>query len=735
MSPSASFVARVRRTGTGFPARIAVCCALAGLIAPSAQAQDAANQAPAPTQGGNGTIRFRLPSVTVTAQKEPEDVQEVPVSVTAVTSETLEADGIQSVSEAAQFAPNTFFNEFSARKLSNARFRGIGSSPNNPGVTTYLDGVPQLNANSSSTELIDVGQIEFVRGPQGALFGRNTLGGLVNITSARPSFKNWSGRLNAPFGNFGEGGFQGSASGPLIADKLALGVGIGFSRRDGFTRNSVTGNDLDSRSALFTKLQALWTPAQNWTIRGILSAERARDGDYALNDLASLRANGFVAARDYEGFTNRDIIAPTLLVNREGRKLDFSSTTGFVRWKTDDSTDLDYTPAPLIRRANDERDHQFTQEFRVSSARTAALSLARDVTLTWQAGLFIFTQNYSQDAVNSFAPSVLSSAVTFPVDQHSPQSELDDHGLGVYGQGTFTFRRGLRVSVGVRGDHETKNASLNTFFSPPIFPPAVVKTDAGFGDVSPQFVVSYPLKPGKSVYATAARGFKAGGFNAASPPGSEAYGQEHSWNYEGGVKTSWLDQRLAVNGAIFYINWQDLQVNVPNPFVPAQFFIGNAGSATSKGVEVEITARPLSALDLFGGFGYTNARFGQGSTSGGVDVSGNRISNSPQYTANVGAQYSRAVMPGATMQLRAELASYGNYQYDDANTVGQSAYALVNFRGGVHFTRYFVEGWVRNAFNTFYIVTAFAYPGLAPSGFVGESAAPRTFGVRAGVTF
>ena len=107
----------------------------------------------------------------------------MPISVTAVTRGTIEGAGVQQVSDAAIFAPNTYFTEFTARKLSNARFRGIGSSPNNPGITTYIDGVPQLNANSSSIELLDVDQIEFVRGPQSALFGRNTLGGLVNITS------------------------------------------------------------------------------------------------------------------------------------------------------------------------------------------------------------------------------------------------------------------------------------------------------------------------------------------------------------------------------------------------------------------------------------------------------------------------------------------------------------------------------------------------------------------------
>src|SRR5687767_13803018 len=141
-----------------------------------------------------------LPTVVVTAEKEPADVKDVPASVTAVTAATIADAGLRSVTDAAIFAPNTVFTEFTARKVSNARFRGIGSSPGNPAITTYLDGVPQLNSNSSNIELLDVGQIEFVRGPQSPLFGRNTLGGIVNVTTARPSLSEWSGSAIVPFG-------------------------------------------------------------------------------------------------------------------------------------------------------------------------------------------------------------------------------------------------------------------------------------------------------------------------------------------------------------------------------------------------------------------------------------------------------------------------------------------------------------------------------------------------------
>jgi iron complex outermembrane receptor protein len=679
------------------------------------------------------TLRLRLPVVTVTAEKVPEDAQKTAASLTVVSKDTLESSVPRSVSDAADFAPNTWFNEFSARKLSNPRFRGIGSSPNNPGVLTLFDGVPQLNANSSSIELADIQQIEFVRGPQSPLYGRNSIGGLVNITSVRPSLEAWTGSASAPIGNFSGIETRGTVSGPVSRNRVGIGLAFGYTSRDGFTRNDITGNDLDSRSAFFTKSQVLFTPGGAWEARAILTTERARDGDYALNDLAALRANPFRTSRDYEGFTHRDVIAPTILLRRAGRTIDFSSTTGFVSWETNDSTDLDYTPLPLVIRDNNETDLQFTQEVRVSSATDAAIRLSSNATLAWQAGLFLFTQAYTQDAVNRFAPFVLDRFINFPVVQHSPQSELDDAGVGGYGRATFMFNETLEAAIGLRADYENKKGVLNTFFVPAFVPGAAVDVEDSFSDVSPQFTVAYHFPTKQMLYVTAARGFKAGGFNAAALPGSEAYGAEHSWNYEGGVKTLLADDRVSVNASVFYIQWDDLQINVPNPFVPAQYYIANAGSATSKGVEVELITKLFDGCDFFTGVGYTNARFGDDGVSSGRVVAGNRISNTPQYTADFGGQYSVAVSSRATAYARAEVVFRGDYLYDDTNTQGQEAYTISNFRGGVRGRRLFSEAWVRNAFDTHYIPVAFPYE--SASGFLAEMGAPRTFGIRMGVTF
>ncbi len=707
--------------------RRALPTVLVTFLAPVAALAQGTTQPPA------GPV-FTLPTITVTAQKEPADPRQLPVSVTAVPRDVIESTAMTAVSEAAAFAPNVHFSELSARKVSNIFVRGIGSSPANPGITTYIDGVPQLNSISSSVELLDTERIEFVRGAQSALFGRNALGGVLNVVSGRPSLGEWTGRITAPFGSAALRDVRGTVSGP-VSGQVAVGFAGGLSARDGFTVNDVTGHDLDSRSSSFGRFQLLWVPAPEWEARVIAGGERARDGDYALNDLGELRRNPYHASRDVEGWTHRDIWSATVNVRREGRRLAFSSSTGILGWKTNDRTDLDYSALPLVTRDNAEDDRQFTQEVRLSSAATAPVRLSDRIRLRWQAGALFFTQEYEQDAVNTFSPFVLSPFVPIAVRQHSPQSVLEDWGVGVYGQGTLMVADALDLTVGARADREHKSATLDTFYEPQIAPPVQIDAVDTFDNISPQFAAAYRFRPETMAYGSVGRGFKAGGFNPASPAGSETYGEEYTWNIEGGVKTAWAGGRVSIDAAVFHIDWDALQMNLPNPQVPAQFYIANLGGARSTGVEVELHARPHASVGLYSTFGLTHARFGEGSAAGGVDVEGNELPNAPGYTFSVGTEVSRPIGASARFYGRADVALYGSYFYDEANREGQDTYSLVNARVGIGLGRLSVEAWVRNAFDTSYIPVAFAFGALAPSGFLGEMGPPRTFGISAGVTF
>lgn len=681
-------------------------------------------------------------TIIVTAQKEPEPAISLPFSITAATDDMIRSANIQAVKQAAFYAPNVFINEFTSRAVSNPFFRGIGGSPTNPGVSTLIDGVPQLNSYSSNIEMIDVAQIEFVRRPEGTLYGRNTAGGLINITS-RSQSEVWTAQAQGTFGNYSLRDLRGSISSPLLKDRFSINLAGGYSARDGYTQNDLTLHNLDSRDAGFGKAQVFFKFSDRWKMRFIVAGERDRDGDYALGDLGYIRANPHRVNRDFEGFTNRSVKSTTLQITYQGSAMDFTSITGGVWWRDHSFTDLDYQEATLANyglfavRDNVDHQYQFTQEFRFASGRDKSIVLGDAMNLSWQAGVFVFRQNFQQEAANDIS----SIFGFFPPSSSRSFADLDDWGVGVYGQARFTAWQKLDITAGLRFDHENKDASLGVSRD----------SSAGLSDrfskVSPQFSVAYRFTPNQMAYVSVSRGYKAGGFNppptgVPAPVGTESYEAEHTWNYELGHKKRWLQDRLETNVALFYIDWKSLQLNQQIPFSGGQYYIDNAGGAFSRGVEAETRFRPSSWWDLFAMVGYTHARFLRGSRAYNAnlglneEVAGNTLPFAPTFNANVGTQIFWA--PGGSVRLyfRVQIPMVGEFQYDASNAMSQTDYELANFRGGVRGKHWFAEGWVDNAFDAHYVPIAIPYAQLgAPSGYIGESGAPMTYGARAGINF
>jgi iron complex outermembrane receptor protein len=673
-------------------------------------------------------------TVTVIGQKELDQISNLPLSGTALLGRLLPDAGIQIPSDGARFSPNTQFTEFTARKLSNARIRGLGASPANPGVTTYVDGVPMLNANTSSFDFLDVEEMQVIRGPQSTLYGRNAIGGVINIISATPSLTDWSGQASVPLGSNSLFETRANLNGPLVKDKLAAGFALAYSRRNGFTEDIVSETDVDYREGFGFKGQVLWTPNASFSTKLILSGERARDGDYALSDLALVEQFPFEVTRDYLGRTERDMFLTAMLSRYDTGRFSITNAFGFLDWKTFDTTDLDYTFLPLATRDNLEDAAQITDEVRILSPAGKPLNLGGNIGLRWQAGALFFKNDYNQNAVTTTAPFVLDPSIGFSVSSISPDAQLDDVGVGIYGQGTFAFGSRFEASVGARFDYERRDAHILTAFSPMIAPDIVVDQSRTFSDVSPQFAAGWRVNDTFMVYGAWSRAFKAGGFNPISIPGNESFDEEHASNIEGGVKYKSNNDRYSASAAVFSIDWDDLQLNVPILFSPGAFYIDNAGSATSRGVEFEGSFRPNTSWSFYSALGLTRARFSDGSFAGGLDVSGNEIPNTPAYTVGFGAQYTKTIRQHE-LWGRIDVGVTGAYQYDEANTAGQDAYTLTTIRGGMRLGFFTIEGWVRNAFDVRYAPLAFPFPGFTLSGFLAEPGAPRTWGVTAGVRF
>ena len=650
--------------------------------------------------------------------------------MTVRSADELAAAGAKDLRDVARDVPNLTLGEFTSRSLTFPYVRGIGSGQNDPAVTTCIDGVPQLSYVTANQELLNVERIEFLRGPQGSLYGSDTLGGVINIVPHLPS-STPSGAVAVSAGNYGMYDGRFTVEGPLGSNGMLGSLSGGYSTREGYTKNAYTGHDIDSREDGFGRAQ-IYLPDQGpWSFRLSVTAESDRDGDYALYDLTSLRANPYHAIHDYEGYNDRDLFQPVFTAQRHGDEADFTSITAFQWWQTRSSTDLDYTPADLERKDEQQTDHAWIEELRLSSPSGAPVQLSDRVAMHWLAGAFAFNEDYTQHATTAYQPGgVLYGLWPYPFQMNNDAS-LDNIGASLFGQTTFTLDERWELGFGLRDDFEHRSADLSSGIPPG---PALTSSDPSrnFNQISPRASLDYRFAPGILAYTEVAKGYRAGGFNALAPAGYTSYDEETSWNYEAGLKTAWLDNRLTANAALFHTDWQDLQVNshVPGGNV-SDYYIENGGKASSQGAECELTVKPLQELELFGSVGVVDAEYRAGSHSAGLAVGGNDLPFAPRFNWHAGSQYTEQFAAHRQAFVRVEVMGTSRYDYDPSNLESQDSYSLVNLRLGVVTGTWRVEGWVNNLFNRDYVPLAIPYGQDAHGNplYVGENGAPRAVGV------
>jgi len=709
--------------------RVLLAAALAavfpGVLHADAPATQPAASDPLPPPSATPT-HWSLDPVVVTAQKRPENAQDVSASLTAISAQTIQDANIQNILDAAAYAPDVNMSHFTNRRLVFPFIRGIGSGRNSPAVTTYIDGVPQLSYATANQEFLDVHGVEFVRGPQGTLYGRNALGGVINVNSNTPTNK-LTLESTSTAGNYHFLDERATVNVPVIKDVLSVRVSGGASGRNGYATNLVTGNDVDRKEAEFGSLAVWFAPSADWDFTLRIHAERDRDGDYALSDLSSIRATPWRVSHGFEGDSLRDIAGTSLTANYFTQYATFTSVTGFQDWRSQDLTSLDYTPGDLIRRQNRERQNDFTQELRAASPTDHPLVLCDAAKLSWVGGLFVFASDYQQHVGNTYRPAAVPAlGLPFAFTQYN-DAALRDLGLGVFGQATITIFDKLDLTAGIRFDAERDTAGLAGYTDSPYLPTSSAHPASSFDNVSTRWGAAWHWTPDLMTYADASQGYKAGGFNATAPVDKTAFNPEHAWNYEVGTKSSWFDKRLTANVDYFYIDWRHMQLDVPTG-TPDTYFIDNVGQAHSQGAEFELTGRPQKNLEIFGGVSYMQSQFDSYTQPSGISAHGNDLPFAPDVTWNVGAEYSHKLCDQATAFIRAEEVGTSRYFYDASNAASQGAYAMTNFRLGIRGHHWALEGYVENAFEAHTVPMAFPFQ-LAPSGYVGENGIPRLYGV------
>ncbi|MFQ5504147.1 MAG: TonB-dependent receptor [Planctomycetota bacterium] len=688
---------------------------------------------PAQDPGGKqGQVRQR--PVIVTARKREEQLQNVPASLSALSESRVRDAGINDVKDASYYVPNVLLTEFSSRRLSFPFFRGVGSGQGDPAVATYIDGVPQLTVSSTNLPLLSVERIEFLRGPQGVLYGRNTIGGVIHVISKPPAS---TPELDAAAmaGSFRRQDYRVSWSVPILEEELFLSVAGLHRERDGYTDNDLSGNDVDFRDEWFGRLQLYWVPDEQNELRFNLHGERARDGGFVLSDLGGLRRRPNHINQDFEGRAARDIITPALTWKRYGGDSDLTSITALSDWRIDETADLDFSALDGLRRFTSEEQTWVSQELRLASAENSYVQLAEETRLGWLVGISGFFSDSERAAANEFRPG--GAGILFPpgnVGTDRARGSFEEWNVALFGQLTVSVGKPLELTTALRYDSESKKAKIRRQFEAGGFvvPTADTRPSETFDELLPRFSAAYRWSAAVMTYGLAARGFKAGGFNLTAPTGQESFGPETSWTYEAGVKTSFLEDRLGANVALFHIEWDDMQLSQFDSSTGG--FVSNAGEAQSRGVELELTARPVSGLEVSGAFGWLDTEFERFTDQFGQDVSGRHLPFAPHTTSSFGAQYSAELSRDLELFLRSDYFHLGEFFYDAGN-LGGERYELANFRLGLGGALWRLEVWIRNAFDQRYVPVAFQPSPADPRLFVGESAAPRTFGLTLRLTF
>jgi iron complex outermembrane recepter protein len=593
--------------------------------------------------------------IIVTARKVRETLQETPISITAFTAEALEKSGSYTINDIALRTPGLQHGNFGDIKLSPTSLRGVvggaGSAGADPAVGYYVDEVFVGQGAGANLDLYDIDRVEILRGPQGTLFGRNTIAGVISITTKKPS-DTFEGSATYSYGNLDYQRVAGSISGPLVPDLLSAKISGVYNERGGTSLNTVLNRRVNTIG--------------NWTVRGQLLFNFSPDTNLTLtaehqevdqeplvfDTLSYNNASTFVAvfdgaglARNNDPFDRRvqsDIITEersksTTLTGTLKTKIGGVGITNIASYHKHNyfsRTDTDRSALQFIYDGDPEKVWRLSNELRLDF-KTGPVS--------WLVGGYYYRQNSKNlsfvelglDAASVFGDPSLAGIRT------GSNAELDATSYAGFANATIEISPKFDVSVG--GRYTTERKKIDYSQDDPVSllgGTFAVKASDSYSQFTPSVNARYRFTDDVLGYVSISKGFKSGGFNdALGDANGIAFGPESVVNYEAGLKTKIFDRRLTANIAAFYMKWSNIQIDQDNPNTPIfDPIITNAGAAHSQGIELELTARPTDALTLGASVSVQEAKY-----DGGTAVDGSPlrfIPFAPTYTANLNADYS-----------------------------------------------------------------------------------------------
>jgi len=632
--------------------------------------------------------RKELDAILVTAHKIKEDVRDVPVSMNVFDEIAIEDRLIESTKDIAPHTPNFSLIDNSGGGNFSPVMRGIKSRGGSlsTSVGMFIDGIPVLNANGFDEILMDIERIEVLKGPQGTLYGKDTEAGAINIITRQPG-NTLQGKIQADLGEDNKRNVSLSLSSPLSKDRLYLGVSGRYYAKDGFIEDTLNGGQTDDREHKFGKFNLRFTPGDRLDISLISSKLERDDKDNTVN---GLYGEDRKIPAQVVGFDRSKSTLHALKAAYDAENFRIESITTYRKFESINLGNYHFAPTSDFHLDSDNTYERLAQELRVTGTFNR---------LKWLAGL------YADKDDNTYHYVQYGSYGPYPVDQ-----AIEGDALGLFLHGDYQLTQRFSVLAGIRYDRDSRE------FSDPAMG---LNLDKTCEEISPKLQVKFRRSADHMVYATISRGYRSGDFQPFAAPGyPKDYDPETLWNYEVGSKARFLDGRISLNAALFFMDLNDMQTKV-SP-MPGMSYMANVAKATAKGFELEARAKITPAWEIFAGMGYSHSEFDEYKDRNG-DYQGNKNPYVPEYDYTIGTQYRGK----SGIFARADFQGVGKTYFNKENTNSRDAYHLVNLKLGYEQEAYDVYLYAKNLFDKEYDAEG------AHGGYFTIYSPPREIGVQA----
>ena len=728
-----------------------------------------------------GSAQAELEEIIVTAQKREQSLQDVPVAVTAFTNAELEDRTISNLFGIADATPNLQIGTSGTGSQNAIVFiRGIGQTSNrvnlDQGVGTYVDGIYRTNVWGGLFDLLDVERIEVLRGPQGTLYGKNALGGAINVISKRPSTAEAGGDVSVAVGSYSRIDARASVNIPLIQDQLAIQLSAGSRNADGYIETP-NGQDFGSQDNTGFRLAALWNLSD--TAAWLLSADQMRTDSNGspiyhawVNPNARLPAQynalvdgGHIPGPRYdESFIATDPFSSNatdpLARNKTNQEtlssrleLDFGaativSLTSYKTYETSDGFDAD---GSVLEVSNNRRwldGKSFSQEFQLNG-------VYMDDRLNLTAGVYYLRDelDFGAAAGNSNSAIPFVGVVPRIRDYNTGnriEQDLDSYAF--YASGTYSLNERMRLTLGLRYMNEEKSQASSSTRGRSTRPATISASAKGdWSNASPRISLEYDLSDATMLYFTAAQAFKSGGIGDTVLEDSQGdnfllpFNEETLWSYEAGLKADWADGRVRANLAAFFMDYEDLHVRTtlfdPNSGSQVRTFF-NAGSAEASGLEAELTALVSDRFVVQASLGFLDTQYNEDVIdefrNDVLLVAGEALPFAPELSYSLSAIYSAPLADGRELRLRADYSWRDDLLWDATGAAddrdGEDSFGLLNLSATYEFERWSLTAFGRNVTDEVYAMNGFVNSRVVGANWR-QRGRPAEWGLRASAEF